>query len=377
MLAAERPAGLAGLLAQSDIVPSAAAGVAALSVLLALLAGLGDFCADDAQAGAARRGHGRISALGLQLSARSCRVAKRSPAATRSIGSRSTFREMASRISAQLQTLQARTIELRRELVANVSHDLKTPIATLQGYVDTLLLKDTSLTAEDRRSYLAHRLAQLRAAGQAGGRPDRAGQAGCATRSRCSPNRSPIGELIQDIAQKFELQARAASRCASSSTFPSRLPFVVGRHRADRARAGESDRQRDDAYTRRRARAPGRNASKGTRPWSTSPTPAVGIAQEDLTQVFERFFRVNNAGLGQGRARRTRARHHQEHSRSAPQPAHGGQRARLGHGVPLHAAGCAAAARKAACGNCRMTMAGWLAGVLVADGGVRRLACLL
>jgi HAMP domain-containing protein len=42
MLASERPAGLAGLLAHSDVVPRAAA-VAALSVLVALVAGLAIF----------------------------------------------------------------------------------------------------------------------------------------------------------------------------------------------------------------------------------------------------------------------------------------------------------------------------------------------
>jgi signal transduction histidine kinase len=63
------------------------------------------------------------------------------------------FRDMAARIVGQVQKLK-QTDVLRRELVANVSHDLKTPLASLQGYVDTLLLKDDTLTPEERRNYL-------------------------------------------------------------------------------------------------------------------------------------------------------------------------------------------------------------------------------
>ncbi|NIV97904.1 two-component sensor histidine kinase, partial [Candidatus Saccharibacteria bacterium] len=43
---------------------------------------------------------------------------------------------------------------LRRELVANVSHDLRTPLATLQGYIETLLLKNKRLSEKDRKHHL-------------------------------------------------------------------------------------------------------------------------------------------------------------------------------------------------------------------------------
>ncbi len=48
---------------------------------------------------------------------------------------------------------------LRRELIANVSHDLRTPLSSIQGYLETLLLKDSELNASDRRQFLsvAHR----------------------------------------------------------------------------------------------------------------------------------------------------------------------------------------------------------------------------
>lgn len=51
---------------------------------------------------------------------------------------------------------------LRREMVANISHDLRTPLASLQGYLETLVLKRESLTDQQRSKYLGITLKQAR-----------------------------------------------------------------------------------------------------------------------------------------------------------------------------------------------------------------------
>jgi signal transduction histidine kinase len=43
---------------------------------------------------------------------------------------------------------------MRRELVANVSHDLRTPLASIHGYIETLLMKKDSLDEETKEKYL-------------------------------------------------------------------------------------------------------------------------------------------------------------------------------------------------------------------------------
>jgi signal transduction histidine kinase len=68
---------------------------------------------------------------------------------------------MNARIDRQIQALQD-SDRTRRELIANVSHDLRTPLASMQGYLETLLLKGDTLTAQQRDSYLqvAHKHSQ-------------------------------------------------------------------------------------------------------------------------------------------------------------------------------------------------------------------------
>jgi len=66
---------------------------------------------------------------------------------------REAFSGMANKIREQFEGLKE-TDRLRRELVSNVSHDLRTPLASMHGYVETLLLKNDTLNESERRRYL-------------------------------------------------------------------------------------------------------------------------------------------------------------------------------------------------------------------------------
>lgn len=65
----------------------------------------------------------------------------------------STFNEMADTIENNIEELQS-VERLRRELIANVSHDLRTPLAIMQGYVETLIMKKDSISKADQEKYL-------------------------------------------------------------------------------------------------------------------------------------------------------------------------------------------------------------------------------
>lgn len=63
------------------------------------------------------------------------------------------FNEMAATIAQNIQVLKD-TDEFRKDLISNVSHDLRTPIASIQGYAETLLLKRDSIIQADQQRYL-------------------------------------------------------------------------------------------------------------------------------------------------------------------------------------------------------------------------------
>ena len=63
------------------------------------------------------------------------------------------FSAMSERIGEQIGELKDKD-RLRRELVSNISHDLRTPLASLQGYVETLDTRSDRLTPSERSEIL-------------------------------------------------------------------------------------------------------------------------------------------------------------------------------------------------------------------------------
>lgn len=206
----------------------------------------------------------------------------------------STFRRMAGRIEEQVESLkQADT--LRRELVASVSHDLRTPLATLQGYVETLLMKDTSLTEEERRNYLkiaiSHctRLSKLVS--------DLFELAKLEARETAA-HREPFnpGELVQDVVQKFQLSAEA-KKILINTNIGTGLPFVNAdialiervlenlldnglRHTPEEGSVSITlDLQQDRVSVR------------------ISDT-GRGIPREELPRIFDRFYQLDKSRKG-------------------------------------------------------------------------------
>lgn len=66
----------------------------------------------------------------------------------------SSFNEMADTIVDNFEKISA-TDRFRQELIANISHDLRTPLSIMQGYVETLQIKKDQLTTIEKDRYLA------------------------------------------------------------------------------------------------------------------------------------------------------------------------------------------------------------------------------
>ncbi|MFT6747887.1 MAG: signal transduction histidine kinase [Glaciecola sp.] len=76
--------------------------------------------------------------------------------------SKGEFADLAQTLNSMADTIdgnikQLKSVEsLRKELVANVSHDLRTPLAIIQGYAETLVMKDEVISKEDRVKFLGN-----------------------------------------------------------------------------------------------------------------------------------------------------------------------------------------------------------------------------
>lgn len=193
--------------------------------------------------------------------------------------------------------------ELRRELVANVSHDLRTPLAALQGYIETLKLKAADFDAETRAEYLdtalhhSQRLTRLVEELFELARLD-------AQETQLHFEPLALAELVQDVIQKFQLLAETG-KVELSMYCPQPLLQV-------RADIGLLERVLENLLSNALRHTPeGGKITISLRAQGQSSVEVmvedtgVGIPAQDLPHIFDRSYRGENrqrsghhAGLG-------------------------------------------------------------------------------
>lgn len=207
----------------------------------------------------------------------------------------STFKEMAGRIEEQMEELR-KSDALRRELVANVSHDLRTPLATLQGYIETLLIKEDHLTEQERRRYLeiairhCERLSKLVSELLELAKLD-------SYEIRLKREPFNLSELVQDVVQKFQLKAEE-KQIHIVTNFEEGLSFA----NADIGlieRVLENLMENAIHYTPqggtiRLVLTPGRDDISV----QVSDT-GRGIPEEELPHIFNRFYQLDKSRKGE------------------------------------------------------------------------------
>ncbi|PVX70852.1 sensor histidine kinase [Paraburkholderia unamae] len=134
-----------------------------------------------------------------------------------------TFAQMADRIGLQWRELKRQDQE-RRELFANISHDLRTPLTSLHGYLETLSLKDESLEGGERRRYLAVALAQSTKVGRLAQSLFELARLEHEN-VQLTLETFPLADVVQDVFQKFELAAQSR-KIRLKAQIPPRLPAV-------------------------------------------------------------------------------------------------------------------------------------------------------
>lgn len=237
------------------------------------------------------------------------------------------FNEMSAQVQAHLEELRHSDAQ-RRELVANVSHDLHSPLSSMQGYLETLLMKGPSLAPEEQRRFLeiihgnVVRLSRLvRELFELSKLESREVQ----------PHLEPFSltELVQDVVVKFQPQALEKGILLAGEFSP-RVPAVMGDiGMIERVLSNLIDNAL--RYTPPEGRVTvvleheGQPESTGGRPPLIGERVSVrvadtgpGIPAEDVPRIFDRFYRVDRArsndsggaGIGLAIVKHILAAHH-------------------------------------------------------------------
>lgn len=196
----------------------------------------------------------------------------------------------------------------RRELLANVSHDLRTPLAAMQGYLELLLLRHGSLGPAEERNYL---LTAARQGEKLGRLVNDLFDLTRLEAGELAPQAEDfaLGELVQDVVQKFGHEARqrgvrlAACDAAAAPRVHADLALV--------ARVLENLLDNALRHTPAEGSVTIGILADGTRTALTVSDTGEGIAAADLPGLFDRYDRASRVqgvgaspGLGLAIARR-------------------------------------------------------------------------
>lgn len=218
------------------------------------------------------------------------------------------FSAMADKLYEQFESLK-KTDQLRRELVSNVSHDLRTPLASMHGYVETLLIKNDELSTEERREYLEIARKHTLRLGELIGDLFELSKLDSAS-IHPSMEAFSLAELLHDIVHEYKLDAQKRN-VTLEITAPDD-PTIVFADIGLMQRVLENLIRNSLKFTPAGGNISIRLDKKpGVIAVAVEDT-GCGIAEEDLEHVFDRFYRAenanqnrtNNAGLGLAIVRR-------------------------------------------------------------------------
>jgi signal transduction histidine kinase len=206
------------------------------------------------------------------------------------------FNRMADELAKRAQQLEA-SDRARRQLLADVSHELLTPLTTMRGYLETLSMPNVPLDGATRERYLSivndetHRLEHI-----VGDLLDLARlEGGGGTLKR---ERVPVAALFERVAERHERESmrrgiRLVSEIGAGAEFvvgdPDRLEQALQnlaanalRHTPDGGEIALSSTTADDSIH--------------LRVRDTGP----GIPQEHLPLIFDRFYKADGARKAAG-----------------------------------------------------------------------------
>ena len=206
----------------------------------------------------------------------------------------SAIRDMSQRVERQFNA-QQEIDRNRRELIANVSHDLRTPVSSVQGFLETVLVRD--LDATTQREYIETAHKQCLRLNELIGELFELSTLESGT---VEPNWEsfPVMELIQDIVHDHELTAQERGITLTAEAADHGIQVY-----ADIAmihRALENLIQNALKHTRRGGEVTLRVAEDSERVRVEVIDNGEGIASKDIPRIFERFYRPDTEAADTG-----------------------------------------------------------------------------
>lgn len=216
------------------------------------------------------------------------------------------FDRMAQRIATQIEQLQEKDA-LRRRLIAQVSHDLRTPLASMQGYVESLRMKRATLSEDEQARFLDIALGEGRRLSRL---VDELFELAALEAREKQPRPEPFAaaELVHDVSHKHFPEADAKQVALTVSGSPS-LPLVYGD-------LGMTERVLDNLISNAIRYSPEGGTVELVLSVHDSDLQVCvcdsgpGIPDQDLPHIFEPFYRGDagdvgsHAGLGLAIAKR-------------------------------------------------------------------------
>lgn len=212
------------------------------------------------------------------------------------------FNRMADTVVESMEEIK-KADKLRRELVANVSHDLRSPLASIQGYLETIQMRGDKASKEEMKSYLETVLGNTR---KLNGMIDNLFELAKLEAEDVQPNLEPVSvaELVQDLA--LQLKPIADKKNITLETiFPDNpnTRIIADMGLMNRAITNLIDNA--IKHTPEGGKVSVTSIQNGEDIILEVSDTGEGISQDDISLIFDRFYQVdksrtNNTGAGLG-----------------------------------------------------------------------------